>query len=187
MKFEISITGLVLVTIILIMAAPAEADVEPNETPGTSEVIGRGTHQGRVDYMTSGIDCYRVENIGDNKVTITGTMKDPKMEEYISILTVDEYGTPDYQTEIYLSSEYTSDTCHWEDPGDRGVMYVIVEGTGDYELKIEFGDESDDDEIAVLGAPLLLVMVGGICALALIILIIIIIVILFLMRSRPSP
>lgn len=186
MKFEFVLAGIVLVTFFLIASAPVEADVEPNETPFTSEVIGKGTHQGRVDYMTSGIDCYRVENIGDNKVTITGTMKDPKMEQYISILTVDEYGTPDYQTEIYLSSEFTKDTCHWEDPGDSGVMYVMVEGTGDYELKIEFGDESDDDGIAVLGAPIVLILVGSVCGLG-VIAVAILLIILIILRMRPTP
>jgi hypothetical protein len=186
MKFEITITGLALIMLFLLTIPSAAADVEPNETPATSEVIGKGTHNGRVD-GASYIDCYRVENTGNNEVTVRGKLKNPKMEDSVNIHTVNEYGIPDNQVKIFLSMEYTSDYCHWNDPGTKGVMYIMVEGNGDYELKIEFGDSDDDGGgFLAMGAPLVAMMIGGACFVLAMIIVIIVIIIIVMKAMKPA-
>ncbi len=62
------------------------------------------------------------------------------MESTISAFTVDGYGIEDGQIEIGVGPEEKSDYCHWRDTTDRGSMFLLVSGNGDYKIKIEWGD-----------------------------------------------
>jgi hypothetical protein len=123
-----------------------------------AEVIGKGTYQGSLDYSDYS-DWYKVEGMGDHEVTVTASLKDPNYEDGVSVTSVNEYGLTDNQVGISLFEGYEKDTCHWKDESERGHMFLMVDGVGEYELKIEWGDS---DEGGFLFSPFCWVLGFGI-------------------------
>lgn len=151
MNWNFTNSGRVIIILMFVTTAfmgLVSADIEPNNSPTTSELVGSGTYLGSIG-ITDYADWYRVENIGDREVKITGTMKSGGIEQYISIVSCDQYGNEDGQTEIYIGSHLKSDYCHWKDQGTSDTMYLKVEGQGDYELKIEMDKDEKSQKFKI--------------------------------------
>ncbi|MGA1822413.1 MAG: hypothetical protein ACMUIG_07795 [Thermoplasmatota archaeon] len=127
----------------------ASADMEPNNSILEAEEIGKGTHSGALNFNDY-IDWYKVTGMGSHEVTIRGTLKSENAEDSIMIFSCYANGMPDGQTDIYLGVESETDYCHWKDDEDRGDFYLQVEGYGDYDLRISWGDDKFTPKITPL-------------------------------------
>jgi len=176
MKFYAILVGLIFSIVLL---ASVSADTNTNDSYADAEVIGEGTYTGKVGYPSDEYDWYKVEGMGDREVTVRAKLTSEGMEDNREILSCGGYGIPDGQTEIYLGEWETEDYCHWQDPGDTGVMYISVMGSGEYELKIEFEGSSSSSPGP---APWLLITTGG-CCLSIIVVGVIIAVVAFMKKK----
>ncbi len=148
-KYRLYVSVSVLVALVSILfSGIVSADDKPNDDPSSAETITAGTYTGSVNEIEGdGGDWYRIDNIDNRTVKVSVKIMDYQDTEYV---TVNSYGawaiTPDGQIDIFVGDDPSHDSHNWDDEDGMGTMFLSVTGNGQYELKIEFVDEDEEEE-----------------------------------------
>jgi hypothetical protein len=140
----------------LMIAIPVSAEVEPNDSLLTPEVIGEGTFNGSVSMngtVYTDKDYFRISVPSKKDIEITLTKTDMGFGT-IDVNSYDENRNPMSilfgGIWISVSTAGTSQTDTWyNEAGSAKDFYLEVEGDGEYRMDIRFTTETQDFEEAV--------------------------------------
>ncbi len=170
----------------LIMTLPIGlADSEPNDSLMDPETIGEGTVTGTVYYgflTDDDVDFYRISVPSKKDIEVTATMT----SSGDGTITINSYDHDRQELGIfyiwmYLDAPGETDTGSWYN-GESSAqnLYLEVSGDGDYEITIEFTDDTSDATTALAGICFL--GTAGMICIPIVFIIIVIVVIIVIVK-----